>query len=124
MLSSCLRNFGIYLQQANTETDVCGRDWRGAEGGLGPAKTGASAKPRKARSPATGRGAVQRNHNKNDAAIPAVSYEYTRAPSSRMTARSVTKVTLDPPDESAIETLILIDGLGRPIYTSRSISTA
>ena len=55
-----------------------------------------------------------------DAAIPAVSYTYTRDPNSRMTARTATKVTLDPADESIIETLILIDGLGRPIYTAKS----
>ena len=55
-----------------------------------------------------------------DAAIPAVSYEYTRDSNSRMTARTATKVTLDPADPSIIETLILIDGLGRPIYTAKS----
>ena len=49
------------------------------------------------------------------AAIPAVSYEYSRGPNNRMTARTATKVTLDPADPSIIETLILIDGLDRPV---------
>ena len=125
MLSSCLRNFR-YLPATGKYRNRCLR--QGLEGRR------RRSWPRQDRSvseapqsPVPGNRPGSRPKETTTRTMlpsPAVSYEYTRAPSSRMTARSVTKVTLDPPDESAIETLILIDGLGRPIYTSRSISTA
>ena len=51
---------------------------------------------------------------------PAVRYSYEKDRAGNLLARTFNKVSTDSTDSQTIDTLIRIDGLGRPIYTAKS----
>ena len=52
--------------------------------------------------------------------IPAVRYSYEKDRAGNLLARTFNKVSTDSTDTQTIDTLIRIDGLGRPIYNAKS----